>query len=256
LAVLGLLMALLLPAIQKVREAANRMKDANNLKQIGIAMHMYHNDYNRFPAAYSGEPKAQGNNVQADTGAWCFQILPYIEQDQLYRAIVQRGNGAVPIYYSPQRRLPALYDNKAKIDYAGVAGSSDDPEKPDKDDGIFSQKRITFASITDGTSNTLMVGMKGLRSTDYLTGKGKGDSGSCWNGGTVDTLRTSNGDKRPPVRDSANADHERGFGGPSASGVNFLFGDGSVRLIPYRIKGDIFLAICTRNGGEVVNLDF
>jgi prepilin-type processing-associated H-X9-DG protein len=256
LAVIGILMALLLPAIQKVREAANRMKDGNNLKQIGIALHMYANDYNRFPTGYGGAPEAQGNNIKADTGAWCFMILPYIEQDALYRAIPQGQDAAVPTYYSPLRRAPGLYGNKSRMDYAGVAGSADDPEKPDKDDGIFSKERITFAQILDGTSNTVMVAMKGMRSTEYLTGNGAGDKGSCWTGGTTVTLRTCHGDKRPPLRDVPHEDHERGFGGPSASGVNFLFGDGSVRLVPYRIKGDVFLAICTRNGGEVVNLDF
>ena len=255
LAILGLLMALLLPAIQKVREAANRMKDANNLKQIGIAFHNYHNDFNRFPGGYGGEPVAQGNVPKLDTGSWCYMILPYVEQDNLYRAIVQGNTGVVPIYCSPLRRQAALYNGKAKIDYAGNAGSADDPEKPG-DDGILSEKKISFAAITDGSSNTLMAGMKGLRTTEYLTGKGKGDSGSCWTGGTIDTLRTSNADKRPPLRDVNNEDHDRGFGGPGANGINFAFCDGSVREIRYTIKPAVFQAIITRDGGEVVPNDF
>src|SRR5262245_10001566 len=113
LAILGLLMALLLPAIQKVREAANRMKDANNLKQMGIAFHNYANDYNNFPVGYGGEPGA----IQQPPlkGSWCYVLLPYIEQDQLYQAI-SRGNkvgAAVPPYYSPLRRAPALYNDQA-----------------------------------------------------------------------------------------------------------------------------------------------
>ena len=260
LAILGLLMALLLPAIQKVREAANRMKDANNLKQIGIAFHNYHNDFNRFPGGYSGEPAAQGNFPKPDSGSWSYMLLPYIEQDNVFRAIAQ-GNAvgaAVPPYYSPLRRQPALYNGKAKIDYAGNAGTSDDPEKLDRDDGIFTEKKkkLSFATVTDGTSNTIMFGMKGLRTTEYLTGKGKGDSGSCWTGGTIDTLRTSNEDKRLPLRDVNNEDHERGFGGPGSSGVNFAFCDGSVREIRFTIKASVFQAIITRNGGEVVPNDF
>jgi prepilin-type processing-associated H-X9-DG protein len=253
LAIFGILLGLLLPAIQKVREAANRMKDANNMKQIGIAFHNYAADYNRFPGGYGGKP-AQN----ADSGAWACLLLPYIEQDNLFKAI-QQGNAlatAVPTYYSPLRRQAALYNGEAKIDYAGNAGTSDDPEKPKEDDGIFSKNKISFRDVTDGTSNTLMLGMKGLKTTEYLTGKGKGDSGSIWTGGTIDTLRTSNGDKRLPLRDVQNEDHERGFGGPGGNGINFAFCDGSVREIRYTIKASVFQAIITRNGGEVVPNDF
>jgi len=256
LAVIGLLLALLLPAIQKVREAANRMKDANNLKQMGIAVHMYHDDHQRFPPGYAGGVELQNNGPKPDSGSWCYVILPYMEQDNLYKLIPQKQDGVVPTYYSPLRRPPAMYGGKSKIDYAGNAGSSDDPAKPDKDDGFLSKERRTFAHITDGTSNTILAGLKGMRTTEYLTGKGKGDDGSCWAGGTIDTLRTSNGEKRPPLQDVATDDHERGFGGPSSSGINFLFGDGSVRVINFKVKGAIFHALCTRDGGEVVPNDF
>jgi prepilin-type processing-associated H-X9-DG protein len=258
LAILGILLGLLLPAIQKVREAANRMKDANNLKQVGLAFHNYAATYNHFPPGYGGEPTVKGNFIQGDRGSWCYLLLPYLEQDNLYKAIGQ-GNApatAVPTYYSPLRRASAIYNGKAKIDYAGNAGTGDDPEKCDPDDGIFSKNKLSFQDVQDGTSNTLMFGMKGLRTTEYLSGKGKGDSGSIWNGGTIDTLRTSNADKRLPLRDVNNEDHERGFGGPGASGINFAFCDGSVREIRYRIKAEVFQALITRNGGEVVPNDF
>jgi type II secretory pathway pseudopilin PulG len=256
LAILGLLMALLLPAIQKVREAANRMKDSNNLKQIAIAIHMYHDDYTQFPVTYGGEIEAVENVAKPRTGSWCYQILPYIEQDALYKGIPRKQDGVSPIYYSPLRRSPSMYGGKSKIDYAANVGTGDDPAKNDPDDGFFGKKPTKFASIVDGTSNTIAAGVKGMRTTEYLTGKGLGDSGSCWTGSTIETLRTSDGDKRPPLRDVANEDHERGFGGPSPAGVNFMFGDGSVRSIHFKIRGDIFKALCTRDGGEVVPLDF
>jgi len=96
LAVLALLAALLLPAIQKVREAANRMRCANNLKQMGIAAHNYFNDFNRFPSGYYGPVRANGGTTDvspdkaADRGPWVgslVPLLPYVEQDVLYKSL-------------------------------------------------------------------------------------------------------------------------------------------------------------------------
>jgi prepilin-type processing-associated H-X9-DG protein len=213
-------------------------------------MHNHLNDHNRFPAAGKGEPVKD----KPETGSWCFRILPYIEQDNLHRVILQgqAANTAVPTLYTPQRRPPAVYDKAAKSDYAGNFGTTDDPDKPDKEDGAFTKEGARIAGFADGTSNTLLLGVKGLRTTEYLTGKGAGDKGSCWTGGTIDTLRSSNGPKRPPARDVPNADNERGFGSTDAGGCNFAFCDGHVRSIRYKIKGEVFEALCTRAGGEVI----
>src|SRR5438105_5915867 len=86
LAIVGVLIGLLVPAVQKVREAANRMKCSNNLKQIGLALHNYHSTQKTFPAGAD----ANGFSVH------CY-LLPYIEQDNLYRQInftVSTGNAA------------------------------------------------------------------------------------------------------------------------------------------------------------------
>ncbi|MFO0816257.1 MAG: DUF1559 domain-containing protein [Gemmatales bacterium] len=95
IAIIALLMALLLPAIQKVREAANKMLCASNLRQIGVAAHNYHNDYNKLPPGYFGPfLRNGGTNVTPDAspdrGPWisCLTILlPYLEQDNLYKQL-------------------------------------------------------------------------------------------------------------------------------------------------------------------------
>src|SRR5262249_42984208 len=96
LAILALAAALLLPAIQRVREAANKMICANNLRQIGIAAHNYHADFSKLPPRYFGPVRANGNTTDVspdqakDRGPWAgvlVQILPYMEQDTIYKAL-------------------------------------------------------------------------------------------------------------------------------------------------------------------------
>src|SRR4051812_2248672 len=96
IAIMGLLMGLLLPAVQRVRESAARSKCANNLKQLGLALHNYEGALGRFPPAYVGNPAATGSaagvsypddNLNGPTGfAWGAWLLPFVEQDAVYRA--------------------------------------------------------------------------------------------------------------------------------------------------------------------------
>src|SRR5438477_5902301 len=87
IAIIGVLVGLLLPAVQKVREAANRMKCQNNLKQLGLALHGYHDVNGSFPIG--GRVMASNNDPQwdADKGSWLVYILPYIEQDNAFKRI-------------------------------------------------------------------------------------------------------------------------------------------------------------------------
>jgi len=116
IAIIGVLIGLLLPAVQKVREAANRMKCANNLKQIGIGLHAYHDSYQSFPPAYMYPGSGTSKNLPPVPGymlPWGVYLLPYMEQDNLYRTFdlkkpfndpVNQGTNAqtkVPVFICP-----------------------------------------------------------------------------------------------------------------------------------------------------------
>ena len=135
IAIIGLLMALLLPAIQRVREAANRMRCGNNLSQIAMAFHNLHNDYNVFPTGGAALNRTIVNNQPGgpidQNWGWAYQILPYMEQQQLHAvtgSFTANTNNTItttpiPAYFCPSRRRPQLTDaGRAGIDYVGNGG--------------------------------------------------------------------------------------------------------------------------------------
>ncbi|MSR57042.1 MAG: DUF1559 domain-containing protein [Planctomycetaceae bacterium] len=165
------LVALLLPAVQQAREAARRSQSKNNLKQIGLAMHNFHDVYNGFPAGTH-----QNDKLKAEKRlSWLADILPFIDQAPLYaqidfkKAWVDEPNervaqSQVPVYLNPS--VPILTDGKYAVShYVGIAGvGKDAPLLPvtDKRAGILGYNRITrIQNITDGTSNTMAVAEAG-----------------------------------------------------------------------------------------------
>src|SRR5215468_11307626 len=103
IAIIGVLIGLLLPAVQKVREAANRTKCTNNLKQIGIGLHNYHSTYGTFPPGWNGSEFQ--NTANNKPWAWSVYLLPYIEQDNLYKRLNPTVNTLQSAF---QNDLPAL----------------------------------------------------------------------------------------------------------------------------------------------------
>jgi prepilin-type N-terminal cleavage/methylation domain-containing protein len=290
IAIIALLMALLLPAVQKVREAANKMICANNLKQIGIAFHHYHNDYNMFPtggwsdAIFGASRRTWGSGSITPTGSpayghfqnwgWAYQILPYIEQQQLWQNTsddVVVGT-TVKTYFCPSRRNPtAFFTTKynrigAMIDYAGSAGSAPTTRSssvqvsglvirsasPTNNNSLAKQQgiQLTQGGIPDGSSNTLIGGDKRMNTHWLGQQQGDDDQGYC-SGYDPDVIRwcriqdrieawSGNRDYQPG-RDVKFVDPDIGnarfltFGSSHAAGFNGLMADGSVRTILYTI---------------------
>ena len=155
LAILGLLFALLLPAVQKVRQAAARTQSANNLKQYALACHNYHDTFASFP------PGVDGNGFSAFA-----HLLPFVEQDNVYKQIdfnkpmTDPANEAaaqliMKICINPQDPIPNVRKDRGATNYLFSAGTK--PTLENNDGVFFQSSKIGLAQITDGTSNTFMI---------------------------------------------------------------------------------------------------
>ena len=285
IAIIAILIGLLLPAVQKVREAAARLKCQNNLKQIGLAFHNFHDANNWFP---NGGRQDSYTNTIRERWCWMYQILPYVEQGN----IQQLTTGAavkvsfVPIYHCPSKRQPTIFQNFMLTDYVGAAGLTWEATASNVNTfytGAVIPKEICFASpctqlpvvtfgaIPDGTSNTVLVGEKYV-STDKYGGGQWGDNNSWANGSTWISARHS---RRPPGQDSnareealkrnlpwrdpSGANTDAGmwdfFGSSHPSGFNVVLCDGSVRSVKYSIELVNWQNMVARNDGNVTNVD-
>jgi type II secretory pathway pseudopilin PulG len=266
IAVIAFLIALLVPAVQKVRQAATRTQSMNNLKQIGLGFHAFHDVTKRFP--FNGSDAAVGNEKfsavakasDMNSGSWAFQILPYIDQNPVY-AKPDRTFG-MPVYLCPGRNRPGFEIVKdgggAWTDYF-FNNYLYNPQEASKPNAAF--KRRTFAGISDGTSNTILVGHGNINTKDYMATAGVVGSSNIFNGGTLGTMRSGNDTKKDGAnpggvtlaRDSDQNPGAGSWGGPFQNGALMGFCDGTVRFVTYNFQQ--FGAVLTPDGGEAVNID-
>jgi prepilin-type processing-associated H-X9-DG protein len=283
IAIIAILLGLLLPAVQKVREAAARMQSANNLKQIGLAAHSYHDVNNVFP------PGCDAQNFST-----AVHLLPYIEQDNVYKSIdlkksvddkanAEARKIVIKTFLNPMDPVMKVKDDFGPTNYLFNAGSKAD--LADNDGIFYRDSKITLADITDGTSNTLFTGetLKGdggakavdVRRQYVLLKKAAlkeikddagvqdfkddkniaGDRCASWMDGrflqgTFTGTRVLN-DARPDV----SCDGDGGLSGLRSftQGVNVGFADGSVRFIGANgnaMKADLWKLLTSRNDGN------
>ncbi|MFO0876511.1 MAG: DUF1559 domain-containing protein [Gemmataceae bacterium] len=262
IAIIAILIGLLLPAVQKVREAAARMKCQNNLKQMGLALHNYHGVREAFPPGYVSQVASDGSDMGPGWG-WAAHLLPDMEQDNLFRQInllvgieqpahatireVQLALFRCPSDNAPPTFLPASsVVQVASSNYVANFGNNEIEDDPGAGNGIFFRNsRIRFADITDGTSNTFAVGERtSKRSFSTWTGSITGaDEAQALVLGTCD---------HTPNHPSG---HVEDFSSQHSGGVNFLMCDGSVRFINNSIAPATYQALASRANGEVIPVE-
>jgi prepilin-type N-terminal cleavage/methylation domain-containing protein/prepilin-type processing-associated H-X9-DG protein len=276
IAIIAILIGLLLPAVQRVREAAARLSCQNNLKQIGLAFHNHHDALGYFPAGgwlwwipptYTNGMPAVGAQQAA---GWAFQILPYLEADNTWKggqATTDQGRILVAVgtthkmFFCPTRRppqtvtiaLPGYLDGQlvthALCDYA----ASNFHTTLASQTGIVRQTYPTrMADITDGTSNTLMVSEKRMN-LRFMGQPQESDAVGYTCGWDLDTARTT--DKGPKPDNFGDNDATKRFGSSHPGRLNAVFGDGSVRPISFTIDPVIFSYLGNVSDGHVINLD-
>lgn len=289
IAIIGLLVSMLLPAVQMVREAARRTECLNNLKQIGLAIHTYEGAQMQIP------PSRPADGFLT----WTAILLPYLEQQNIYRQldtlapyheqdpdIVAQGS---PVMICPSRRSAVEVSESERLgrpvgvvgDYAGNAGSHVHYLDfgwslfSGKADGIFNsglatenpivdgrlestfKGRYDFASVSDGLSNTIFVGEKYLDQLHLRQPDGWGD-GCIYNGDQPATFTRVGGIFLLMSSSSAESfpPGENPVWGSSHPGtVNFVLGDGSVHSYDVDMTGEVLHRLCSRNDGLNVNSD-
>lgn len=237
-AIVPVMVALLLPAVQSAREAARRTQSMNNMKQIMLAMHNHHDVYRAFPRG-----TFENEELEVDERlSWMYPLLPFLEQNNLYQQIDRNGawnseqNKPMAELMLPVLVNPSSFGEEAgALDYVGISGIGPDSASLKANDpkaGIFGYDRQTrIRDITDGTSNTIAIMDSAERGKSYLQG-GKSN------------IR---GFSQQPYINGPD-----GIGGPHPGGVNAGFADGSVRFISENIDPKVLEALATKAGGEAV----
>jgi len=286
IATIGVLIGLLLPAVQRTREAANRIKCKNNLRQIGLALHAYNDRMGSLPPGYQTLVASDNSDLGPGWG-WAALLLDDIEQDNLKRRIrfdLQISDPAnadvrvsvLSIYVcpsEPQRDPFTVIDangnpicDVARCSYTAMNGVLGVTSDAWDNNGVFIRnKAFRLTDITDGLSNTLLVGERcsSMANTTWTGAVTNGVVPAIRYPDPVDQLANAEGapalilshgsrDHIPNNKLVFDADATSSF---HIGGVNFLFGDGSVHSISNRIAGLVYEGLLTRAGGEPVSGD-
>ena len=280
IAIIGILVALLLPAVQMAREAARRTSCNNNLKQIGVGLHLYHDTFRQLPAGWlAQDPNTGQPHWWGEPGwGWASTVLPYLEQTALHEEKLHFG---LPITHplNAEGRVTPLDVYRCASDigrdtfilhgdsgeppirgswsdielatgnYIGVFGTMDPHDvyvHGAKPDGAFiHQHGRRFADFLDGASQTFVVGERTSKRS-YSTWVG------MVSGGEHAPARIVGVATFPPNSELDEEHYTHNFSSLHPAGTQFLAADGSVKLVHESIDTQVYRALCTRAARDVV----
>ncbi len=276
IAIIGILAALLLPAVQSARESGRRVTCANHLKQIGVAMHLHLDTRKVFPDGGQDWTAARSKNANGipepaprQKWGWAYQILPYIEQSAFHAEPdnAKAAGGVIALYFCPSRRKPeALHGiesglpantKRGALDYAGNGGTDYKYNtKTGSREGFIIFRRpsgsLKDSEVVDGLSNTLAVGERAFNrraSWAYYD-----ENNGYFDGYDWDTVRWGafqpERDRKEMVPPGLRYSYK--FGSAHIATCQFVYGDGSVKGIPFNIDQKVFGLLCTRRDQQVV----
>ncbi len=311
--IIGILIALLLPAVQAAREAARRLQCCNHLKQLALGCLSHEETHEFFPTGGWGSewaPDPDQGFTKDQPGSWLFVVLPYIEQDNVFNLaagdpgwpvpasksakIAQTMQTVIPTFYCPSRRQPLASpsprwrpgywrnmpgqapptlchnDYAANLGSLGLRGMQpvSTTYNDAKDDDIgppryfptarnwngvsFVRSEISMAQVSDGTSNTFLIGEKYIDPDHYMTGVDFGDDEGAFGGISADSHRGAAPDL-PPMQDTPGTMYYWAFGSAHAVGFHMAMCDGSVHMIGYQIDPQVYGWLGGRNDGMVID---
>jgi prepilin-type N-terminal cleavage/methylation domain-containing protein/prepilin-type processing-associated H-X9-DG protein len=267
IAIIGILVALLLPAIQAAREAARRTSCLNNVTQLGLAVHNYQFNFETFPPGVTDPKGPIRNEPEGQHVSWIVQILPYMEERALFSRFDQAA-GAYAGVNAPVRSTTVAIlmcpstpreptNETSTIAYTTYAGCYNDVEAPidvDNHGLMFLNSHVRYDEIYDGSSKTLLIAEKLIRPDDL-----------GWVSGTRATLRnttkieapkpqfapSAEASDTPASQDVAASLFVGGFGGYHPGVINAAFADGSTRAISDAIDLDVWRQLGNRADGEI-----
>jgi len=297
IAIIAILVALLLPAVQQAREAANRMKCGNNLKQIGLALHSYHDALGVFPPGYLSNNISVTAPASAEIGtgfAWGTLILPMLEQSSLYDHFDftestadehnrEHGAEVLSVFRCPSDPSPKQFTvddtneqfEIASANYVGIYGFgsvTESPGNPNPGGILYRNSKVRIADITDGLSNTMLVGERTHRHR-FITGQSEVQAHSTWYAAIPGVVRSAGmaampmmtegpgslvlghvGQDSPTVMHHSpnTTNHIVNFSSLHPQGIHFVMADGSVHFLSENVEYDTFRWLGIRNDGKVI----
>ncbi|HWL07203.1 MAG TPA: DUF1559 domain-containing protein [Planctomicrobium sp.] len=282
IAIIAILVALLLPAVQQAREAARRSQCKNNLKQIGLALHNYHDSHNTFPPGWIGVAANVPNPEGGNGFSWGTFILPYLDQGPLYNSFNFRLSMThadnlpfiktkLTVFQCPSDPKPDTFTEDgvelATANYVGLFGTGEIHEcyhEFEEGHGIgecigngafFLNSKVLIRDFTDGTSNTLMVGERTTFTDEdgekhYATWGGAipGKEGAA----SMVLSHAEHGPNHSKRNSGHGHAHGEDFGSSHTGGAHFVMADGHVVFISENINEETFQRLGSRNDGHVI----